>query len=681
MTEQPSRGLRPVLGARAEALDLAFLTGTEAERAHIAVTAELLRRQLGRAPLLDPPDQDQADGPIRLGRIVHGSRLLGWLGVRPHELTHHLLCIGRTGSGKSNLLVRLLLQLDVPWVAIDHKRSLRSLLALESAGPVAVVSQGRMSDAAMCFNPLVPPAGMSRESHLRQLVDLIAEAWLTGDGVRSLLVRCFEEVGGGTFRDALHMLHGLHLSSRERLWRVSAVRVLEHLTGGPLGHVFCSRSDLAALTPLSSGRTVLEVDGLGVADTAFLANILVRYLLSGLRAGNQRETLRLVLALDEAHHLLADTARDGEIARVLREGREAGLGCLLASQTFAGLSQTALANCGTLTVMSCRSRSDVHAAAQGLLLQDQQRELLSLLPVGEAVVRLSARWMRAVHVHVPALALPKGKVSDEDVRLTFLTGPYSREALDQAAGSGGFRDSGGSGGGGGPAGVSREVSGVSRADGPVVPRLATGETRLELCDAEPDAGKLLMTVGRQPLAPVTEQYAVAGLSRRKGNAIKVALEHAGYVRTLRVGIPQGQVVLLEITDQARMWLARHRSAIAPVHGSLPHAYWQQRVAQQLKASGWEVACEVEHDGHKFDVVATKDRRELFLEVETGKSMWLANLAALAAVQAAYRAVLWLDPASEERACSALPSNVQLVRPRQVAAWVAALDRGIPVSSK
>lgn len=757
----PTRGLRPVLGRATDAMDLAWITGTPAERTEITIAAELVRRSVGRGlPLLDSPTAHRADGPIRLGRVVHGNRLLGWAGVHADELTHHLLCVGRTGSGKSNILVRLLLQLgehQVPWIAIDHKRSLRSMLALESpgSGPIAVVAQGRDVHAELKFNPLVPPPGVPRDTHLRQFVDLVAQSWSTGDGVRTLLVRaveaCWKEQPFPTLREVLEMVRRQSLSGRESAWRVSALKVLDQLTTGPLGRIFCGRRDLRSLQPLVTNRTIIEMDGLNTLDSAFFINVLLRHITAMLQRGGARERLRLALALDEAHHVLRD-GRENEAARVLREGREVGLGCLMATQTFSGLSPVALANCGTLIATCCRHRGDVLAASQALLLRDDQSEILSQLPVGDAVMRLPARWGRAIHVRSPLVALAKGTVRDLHVTQAFLLGPYGTLELDRARSKSGSA-----------ADLHRDVQAATQAqtimaaielslvdartnvdldsdpgsdpsnqfiksqasippqvieDPPeaapfgdladpapntdpnatwrVVPPIPAPESRSgqsslysgiaeyeqspsndnssllissDVLARHPEAGALLRHVAAYPYIGVSQRYEELRFSRRQGDALKKALVEAGLLRPLRISVPEGCVLLLELRDEARMWLVDQGVSIAPIHGSLLHGFWQHRAAALLRTADWQIELECKRGEHVFDVVATRDGRTAIVQVETGKSHWLLGLAGLGAASANHSAMLWLDPASVPRATLAMPKNVTLLQPRDLARWV------------
>lgn len=768
--------LRPLLGRRAAALEHAWLTGDRAGRHEIEVVAELLRRRAttDRSVLLHPPSGDEADGPLRLGRIVHGRSELAWLGLTERELTQHMAVTGRSGSGKSTLCLRLLLGLlerGVPWLVFDYKRSARALRGVDAGRSVHVTALGRDIGASTGFNILVPPPGLTPDVHQRQLVELIAESWYAGDGVIALLERAMSRAYEAwsprwpTILDVRSELEAMPSKGRELMWKSSAQRILQQLTTGQLGRILTARRDAAALERLRHGHTVVELDGLAVNDAAFLTQHIVRDLTCRLLAEGDREKLRFVCLVEEAHHLLAKREGSHETAleTALREGREVGLGILLADQCISAISPTALANCYTTVCLNTRQRADVVAGAGSLLLGEEQRALLSLLPVGEAVVRLSDRWPHPVHLRIPALPLPKGTVTDADVRLAHLQGPYSaaaldvaveesdsvgvtheseassdRPAVDRESGGRGATASGGSGasgvvgvgsdsGGSGDSRVNRAPSVRSaavpdrpppdkadekgnsageaarmhavrthsrgaqtlHADSPDHPPHESREKQISsetgedggVRDAEDDEqdgagvlatseGRLLLeSVAHQPLAALTARFDALGLSRRKGTAAKAALIDEDYLRQVDLPTPSGRTVLLALTEAGRSWLLRRRVVITPVHGSLPHAWWQQRVADMLREAGWQVQTEARIDGHAVDVVAERGGRRVLVEVETGRSDWLANLARLEVIRAEAKAVLWLDPETRPRAAAAVPAGVRLLTPVEVGRWV------------
>ena len=693
----PFRALRPLDPDKADALDHAFLTAEGDDRHELDIVAELIRRQTqrNRDPLLDPPAGAQADAEIRLGRIIHGDRELHWLGVTAGELTQHLGIFGRSGSGKSTLAMRILrrlCELNVPWVCLDYKRSARALKTLELARPVHVLALGRDIGASLHTNPLCPPPGVPLDTHLRQIVEILCHVWFAGEGVRALLIKAVEACstrGVPTFADVREYVENLAVVQREVLWKQTATRILEAMTTGHMGRVLNTRTDAVALDRLLTEHTIVELDGLSLNDAVFLISVLIRHLTAALLAGRSRERLRLVVLVEEAHHLLgkSPSARESVLETALRESREIGCGFIVVDQTISSITPVALANLFATIVMNCKHRGDINAAAAALLLDEDQKDLLGTLPIGECVVRLADRWPRAVHIRVPPMPLEKGALSDRAIRRAFLTGPFSRLALDAAA-----RTRSSSGDSAGPA--HSTPNSPPQSDSCPIPAIPLPDKRgqqghssgdnarafhrrtdkqVDDSDLDHESRNYLEHVAREPLLSVTERYSSLEVSRRKGDAIKRYLVDAGYLEPLEIPTPRGKVLLTGLTDDAVAWCSRHRVSIAPLNGGLRHAWWQARAASMLGERGWSVATEYTLLGHAFDIHATHEGQTLLLEVETGSSDWLGNLAMLESADADYKVVLWVGEGSILRARIHVRGNVTLLLPRQVDSWLNALS--------
>jgi energy-coupling factor transporter ATP-binding protein EcfA2 len=763
------QALKPILGPRASALEHAWLTADRAEQHEIEIVTELLARRATteRSVLLHPPTSDQADGPIRLGRILHGRNPLGHLGLTESELTQHIGVFGRSGSGKSTLCLNILLQLidrNIPWLVFDHKRSTRSLLSIPTKRPIRVVTLGRDTDALLRFNIMVPPPGLTPDVHQRRLIELIASTWYTGDGVISLLERAFTTAyrqaapNWPTIADVRTIVEDMPAKSRELLWKTSANRVLTQLTTGQLGRILNTRQDDLALHALLTEHTVIELDGLAVNDTTLIVSSIITHLTHQLLASPPREQLRMLCLIEEAHHLLPKrdtTSHESTLETTLREGREIGLSVMLADQCISAIAPTALANCFTTVCLNTRHRSDLTAASGSLLLDEPRKHILSLLPVGQAVVRLSDRWPHPVHIAIDELPITKGSVTDDHIRTAHLNGPFSMHALDQLHEHRNTQTHSTHSPVSAPnspnetpsadvpprpphaiptqRGDSHAVSTASphppqktlhpprpppraetpsshtdphahRASEPAAARPAPeapqpqhrpqtrtrpskapvdgpGEDALDHAEWPGEMRALLESVAREPLLAVTARFEALGLSRRKGTACKTALVDEGMVRAVDLITPTGRTVLLGLTDDGRRWCGRRDIAVAPVHGSLVHAWWQRRAADLLRSAGWEVQIEQavgggrapssSASGHAFDVVAERDGRRALLEVETGKSDYLSNLVELERTPADARAVLWLDPASHRR-IESVAGRVRVLRPAALEGWVKGL---------
>jgi len=184
---------------------------------------------------------------------------------------------------------------------------------------------------------------------------------------------------------------------------------------------------------------------------------------------------------------------------------------------------------------------------------------------------------------------------------------------------------------------------------------------------------MLRSIAEQPLLGIAKRCDLLQLSRRKGMACRDRLIDLGYAQAEHITIPEGKTVLLALAEPARRWLKRHHITPAPLNGSLPHAYWQHRLAEQLRSTGWQVQTEHTIGSTRLDVRGEKDGRVILIECETGRSAWRKNLEALTKVPADHRAVLWLDRASQLQAKQFVPTGVAFVTPQSVSKWLAQCD--------
>lgn len=669
MTRSVFHGLRPVLGKAMQRLEMAYVTADPPEKRQIEMAVQLLRMQIGggmNAPLLDPPDSDQADGEVWLGRVLHGEKKLGWVGLDRDRFTTHVGVFGTTGAGKTTACASMLLRLmdlGTPWVVIDPKRSLRCLKALPTPKPITVMTAGREIGAGLKFNPLALPPGADASSHIAELVQLMGDTWHGGVGIASVLEEAMKKAWNSnstpTFADVRHVLEQGSYSGRSSQWVQSAHRILKSLTEGRLGSVFAGTSDNGrTLDALMSGWTIIETDGMTREEASFLVSTLLLQIHQRLQAQSSREKLKLTMLIDEAEQLLVkrEAQRESLLERMIRVSRESGLALCVASQSISRMTPTILANLGTLIAMRAHHRDDVAAVSRMLMLPDHTVPMLGTLGVGQAVCRVP-HWSSPIHVEAPKLRLPKGRVSDATLAQSFQSSQRQGEILQaiEAATS----DS--------------ADSGDSTPDRPQEPQQARNRpvplaesawssqrehvgspiahqheqsrdvSATDLLRQDPELQRLLRHIAEHPFEPVTRRYIALSLSRRKGNALRQTLEQVGLVRPLAVSTPTGVLTLLELTDDARSWLRRTRSSITPLHGGLLHAYWQHECRRLLEGHGWEVKLEWKppNSQHLIDVAAWKDGQTLLLEVETGKSQWCTNAQQLAGLQANRRVMLWI----------------------------------------
>ena len=633
------RRLKPVLGDRAEALWLLHAGQKDPKkRAQIEaqlriLEAKLLGKSLDPKPVFPPPSADQASGDFVLGFVHYAGSPLYPAGVSRKELTQHLVVFGRSGAGKTNLgflLLQAFSEAAVPFLVFDWKRNYRDVLREPWGRDVALFTVGR-DVAPFRFNPLIPPPGVRPDSYLPKLCEVLAHSHFLGEGVMYVLLRSLDALyrrsgvytgqvsAYPTFQDLLSELRAQQVKGREQLWMASTLRAVDSLCYGETGEVVNIQASLD-LERFLSAPVVLELDALSHSSKLFLAESLMLWVHLYRMAHAERDQLRHVLFIEEAHHLLHRHQRDGSASGesvmevIIREIRELGEGLVMLDQMPSLFSQPALANTYTTVAFNLKSSDDVRAVGNAMLLSPDQFGYLGQLEVGEAVVKLQGRYMLPFLVHVPLSGVRKGCVSDSWLQqrsfvLDLGVPPVSCSLpADQ-----------------------RVFPGFPGSGTPLPPGARGNSSKPKAApaaDLSADARLLLEDAADHPLATVTERYRRLGFSQGQGSRVQQKLVELGHLQPVQVSTGSGKVVLLEPTDLSRPLLKSWGKCAAesPRFGGLPHAFWRHRVAEALRADGWDTEEEVSlGDARAVDVLATRDGRRLAVEVETGKSDAVGNL--------------------------------------------------------
>jgi len=136
----------------------------------------------------------------------------------------------------------------------------------------------------------------------------------------------------------------------------------------------------------------------------------------------------------------------------------------------------------------------------------------------------------------------------------------------------------------------------------------------------------LLDIAHHPFSGVVERYRRLHVSRRKGNSIKERCLTGNLIAATPIPTQTGQVVLLELTSQAKRLLQERGHQVSQTNRreNRVHEYWKYKAAEHFAAQGYEVSVEEPVNGFT-DLVIQKNGARIAVEVETGKSDWRKNL--------------------------------------------------------
>ncbi|MBW7992682.1 MAG: DUF87 domain-containing protein, partial [Planctomycetes bacterium] len=370
--------------------------------------------------LLSLPPEKKAKGAINLGTILYDKEK--WpLGLSYGEMIQNTAILGRSGAGKTNVTFHILNQLiekKIPFVFMDWKRTVRHLIP-NFNNKLNIYTPGRKL-VKFPFNPFVVPPGIESNVYVNQLVDVMSQAFTLGDGSRSILRKAIASIYAQgnlcpTVADVIKELEKVPDTGRMGGWKVTAMRALESLEFADISsNDQISQEQLAE--KMLHENTVIELDALAQESKKFLIPLLCLWLYYVRLKSQDREKLKLVIFIEEAHHVLhkrSQTSNETILEMLFRQCRELGIGIVVIDQHPHLLSSAAMGNTYTSIFLNQKDPSDINKAAAVCLLDADEKKYFSMLPVGQGIVKLQDRWMSPILVKFPLVNVNKGSVTDD----------------------------------------------------------------------------------------------------------------------------------------------------------------------------------------------------------------------------------------------------------------------------
>lgn len=368
---------------------------------------------------LPPPLPEALLGEFYVGDVLYPISNYSPFGLREEDFVKHVLIVGMTGSGKTNLCFQILRELarkNIPFLVLDWKGTYRALKSLPEFDSLKIIRIAQ-ADSTFKFNPLIPPSGVNPKHWMAQLIDVMKHSFFISYGPEYWLRKGIDELYGRwkiyegqqiypTFADLEQLLRREFVRGREMLWMSSAKRVLAVLTfSGLLGELLNVRQQ-PDFDRLFEGQVILELDNLAEVEKTFLVEALLLYLYQQRKAQGKTKRLRNVLVMEEAHHVLSRRKEfmSGEetiMESVVRMIREFGVGIIAIDQEPSKVSRSVMANTNCKMCLRLGNGRDIGEMGLAMGLGIGERGWLEKLSVGHGVLKLSDRFSDNVHVKFP----------------------------------------------------------------------------------------------------------------------------------------------------------------------------------------------------------------------------------------------------------------------------------------
>lgn len=395
---------------------------------------------------------EEKDG-FQLGNIVHrGSLLNNEVRINAGILNKHLFVTGVTGSGKTTTCQKILLESKLPYLVIEPAKTEYRQLYLQDK-QLKIFTVGRNDLCPFRINPLELVRGENLSSHIDMLMATFQAVYPMEASMpyilKEAIINCYEKLGWdlesneNSFTDDPWSAAGVYWPTLSNVVAELTVVVNKkgfaaELKSNYIGSLVSRFTDLTIGTrgsifdvPLSVDfekiiheRVVIELDELkSEEDKVLLMGLMLARLSEVLKQAHKKnKNLRHITLIEEAHRLLSKT-EPGERAKklavqtftdMLAEVRKYGESLIIVDQIPEKLTPEVLKNTNTKIVHKIFAEDDKRAIGISIALDDKQKQYLSKLGVGEAVIYTEG-WHKPVVVKIKSVEKKQSDEVDEQI--------------------------------------------------------------------------------------------------------------------------------------------------------------------------------------------------------------------------------------------------------------------------
>lgn len=409
------------------------------------------------------------DSAINLGYMVQKGRILKKIPfyLSKNSMAKHTFIAGVTGSGKTTTCHRLLTEAEMPFLVIEPaKTEYRTLITSElfdnnTGEGITVFTLGNETVAPFRINPFELIEGEVISAHVDMLKATFTSAFPMEASMPQILeeaiYKCYEDKGWNIDTnenekygdeafsgecDCFPIMSELLEALKEVVasknfgpelksnYEGSLISRLSNLTVGSKGSMLnCPHS--IDFTCLVKRNVILEMEELKSPEDKAL---FIGFVLSRLSAVIKNEhkknpEFKHLTLVEEAHRLLSKVeygdsgSKKGAVETftdLLAEVRKYGEGLIVVDQIPNKLASEVLKNTNTKIIHKILAKDDKEAVGDTMLMDDKQKQYLSALSVGEAII-FTENTDKPVQVQItPVSDTSEAEIEDQTVRKRFL---------------------------------------------------------------------------------------------------------------------------------------------------------------------------------------------------------------------------------------------------------------------
>jgi len=549
---------------------------------------------LSKKPLLECPSREEAFGEIKLGKVMNGDKTLWDFGLKIEETLQHCLITGRSGCGKTTLIVQIIKELlreNIPFLVFDYKLDYRALVRIY---PQMLVLNWK----DLKVNPLEPPPGVSFQEWKQQFINIFGHVEGIWHGSTQYLLEAIDKAYAEnkripTIEEVYQKIVETNETSRKMQEYASVVETRLYGLLSKLGLTINNKQTLIDMEKLLEMPVVLELYGLGRDESTLITLFFFYWIYAYRRAKGMRGKLLHVLIIDEAKRIFTATEQYSQTTAeysgippadlICDEIRDFGEGIIASDQEPTKLSNSLKANTYAKITGFLGNGKDINDIAEAMDLNEEERDAIIKLERGGWLVKLAGRYTKPFLIKTEDLPLKKD-VSDEEIKQRMK--PVLEKIRKHP----------------------EEAKAIS-------------SEKVFLSD---DAYRLLLNVNEHPFNGIAARQKELGISATRLEKAKQELITKGFVQQLELALGGRRPTAFLVLTQEGISFLESRNIDTRLwayigHVGFEHMLYQTLIRWYLQKLGYDAHLEVTLGNRRYDVLASNSKRKLAFEIELDTS--------------------------------------------------------------